>query len=1117
MAHDLGDLSEYLSEFTTLGDVPTSLGGYGFGAGIATAGAAPAKFQSVSYAHKPQLAATVQRYLNALQAKAGSSGRYDKDLQNGWATYVKVFQEPQSLLLPAEPERGLLDYTTVWLGVDAFKRLSDRAQRAAPPKKTAPSQTLTTRSTPSTPDNPASISAGAGDFVTSTASVQDILVRLGWRDRDKTTGPLSGKLTDGTYGATTAGNWAQSARKRKLDPYIVKKSADGKQVTVREKTFLALKVVADALVPPEKEATVTPTASTVTITEKRLSEVLGRLSGAPAGAVASWADLVTMYQSAAKKQNLDTSIAKNPRGEVVVNKDTWAAFTDAYDKAAPAPAAPKPQEKSAVDQAQEQIRKKATASTPAALLKKAFNYAIASGVIKREPFTASAWTPDYAPLLIQLAQVDGVWKQAWEQLLVVGKLVAKDGKSVKLYPETKTALSKIVTDYEAKDKASKATPSGFSKVNSAKIIEAVNKLSVSSKVFSPNGGSTELADALKTFLQNTNQTVGGDLVWVNTNKDVFVQGVVLSKLADATKLSEERAKATESYRKRMVEDALKASSASVTVDELQQAFVESVESGKASGDTKTLYKKVKLDGAFDPATQAAYTELARTLTIGPSVQQFQQLLQQQMGPNFKAALVTEVQNKVWTEFLSKAVSKSGGKLQLRTLPALAKSVSDTAAKYRSRKAQGQVEQEKIAGLNKIRDAAVKASNVIVSILDLQMAILRMQEAKDIGAVKTWNGVPEAVKLTAVGDQPTRDGLFIGFWPMIFPKGAVIPETLWKEYTDRVGLRVANNGVSSRWSGANYVALTQAAANHVSKMASEYIDRHGDSALRNDLAPVPLQNQELRLLFDNPSVVTVTRKKAPAAPENPAEVARKKQLAKDKKQLAELKKKQAAAAKKLADEKRAAADEKKRLADQNKSNAAAQEAARKAEQEAQAAEKSAMEKTADSIAARTSELIAARDVSGQGGAGGQASGGSGGSSGGGQGGSGGNITFSPTISVTGGGGSSEPSLSPPTATTEPAIVPTEPAPGTPAQETPVAPMEAGFFSGNMWLYMMLGGAGLYLLRDKSADAGYVKPADKKLKSRYSAPRAKTAAATRRTRYARTRRTNRGARRPRGSRP
>ena len=325
-----------------------------------------------------------------------------------------------------------------------------------------------------------------------------------------------------------------------------------------------------------------------------------------------------MYQDNAKRVGLDVSIEKIvtkcavaagcPPDKIVVTKSTWDAFVKAYDAKAPAPPAPAPAEKTEVEKAEANVKALATTSLPASSLKKFFNIAIKQGVLKRESFSSDSWSPDYAPLIVTMLQVDGPLKKAWEQQLVVGKLVAKDKKSVKLPPQQVSNIKKTVSDYDAAKKAETARIAGYTKVNTATIIEAVNKLGVSSKQFDISGGGSALADAIKTFYENTKRSVpAGDLVkTVAATKDVFALDAALKALADEKQQADARKQATEKYRKGMVAEALKASSATVSVDDLQRALIETVYSGKA-GSNKALYSAVKRNGTFDSPTRAAYT------------------------------------------------------------------------------------------------------------------------------------------------------------------------------------------------------------------------------------------------------------------------------------------------------------------------------------------------------------------------------------------------------------------------------------------------------------------------------------------------------------------------------
>lgn len=818
----------------------------------------------------------------------------------------------------------------------------------------------------------------AKGFVITTADAQDVLTRLGYKDK---------ALTDGQFGKATKAAWEESANKRKLDPAIAKKDAKGFQVTVAERTYLMLKADADAKAPPAPTPTPAPIGgsllslppSTVArVTTERLGEVLGRITSAKNDQAV---DLQAVFTQVAKDRKLDArlEVAADRKGVLVI-KETWDALVGEYDKKASAPEPPKPSEKASVDAAMADIKKRATSSTLATVVRDAFNAAIASGVVKRDPFKGDKWSADYATLLIQMSgSPTGVWKTAWEHMLLPGKLVSKDLKSVKLLPETKKALSKVASDYAAAKKQDEERFEGYTKVNTAQLIEAVNKSFVTSKTFDTSKGAAELADAARTFLEialGDVKTGGWDKDLVRTSdktKGVYLKTDVLAKISAAVARAAERMKATEGYQQSMVSNALKESSASLLVDHLQQAFMETVRAGKA-GENKKTYSAVKLTGAFDTPTRNAYTVLARTLTIDPSVQQLQRLLVEQLGPQFKTDLVTSARNKVWDDFLKKAVSKKDGKTFVQTLPSIANTVNQTASAYRAQKKEGEIVREKLAEQKNTLSDAVKKSHVIVSILDVQQALLQMLSKKEISGVS-------GVKLTAKTDASTREGLF-QFSGMIFPKGYSIPDTLWAQYLNEVGIGVGENAkVSKGWASANYIALPEAVADLVSKRAGEYIDSKGQSALSKTLAPVPLSNQELRLRFDNPTVISAKSPKKEVAKETVVDfVADEKAAAtKKKKDAAAKKKKAAAAAKKKADAaKKKAADAKRKaeaaalLAQKDASNSAALEAARQAALDAQAALEDANRANAEAISAKAEELRAAQEATSAGGAGGAGS-------------------------------------------------------------------------------------------------------------------------------------------------
>jgi pyruvate/2-oxoglutarate dehydrogenase complex dihydrolipoamide acyltransferase (E2) component len=339
------------------------------------------------------------------------------------------------------------------------------------------------------------------------------------------------------------------------------------------------------------------------------------------------------------------------------------------------------------------------------------------------------------------------------------------------------------------------------------------------------------------------------------------------------------------------------------------------------------------------------------------------------------------------------------------------------------------ERTKIEELKRVLATAVKQSNSIISILDVQQGLLQMVGLKEVGKAAS------SVKITGVADAATRNALF-ELSGMIFPKGFNIPDKLWQQYTDAVGIHIESaTKTTAGWSAATYVALPQAVASLLIERAGGWIAKHGLSVLAQKLAPVPLQNQELQLRFDKPSVVTV---KAPTKREEEIKFDdndAKKEAAKKARQLAAYRRKKAKEAARKAAEAQAAAAA-------NPTDPKAQQEAQKATTEAAVAEKSAQQ-------SETSAEVATQAAGGQG-EGGQAAGGQ---AAGGQaaGGSVGPIS----INIPGGGSFTTPG--------EPAPAPA-PTPA-PAEPEPVAPIQAGM--GSSWLLMSAFGLGalFFLKNDK----------------------------------------------------
>lgn len=1110
---DSDGLSGYLGLFSDADSLPTSLQGYGHSsarhmAALNGLGAAAQKQSDDPSGPKPlastlkigtprwqalrsMLVKDVQWGLNQLGYKAGTSGVFDKTVQSAYAQYVKLFKQNNGKPYEIDfvPASGGFDSTHwVWANTVALADLGARAKTASSKGGAVPKASPAANTAKQAPA-PAPQKAAGNSFVTSVASVQDILVRLGWKSKGKTTGALSKDMTDGLFGSTTVTNWQQSASKRKLDPAIAR--ASGTTVTVNQATFLGLKAVADQMVPPTANQPVVPAPSgTTTITEAKLNEVLARLAGAKTAQVLPFDQLVAYYQSTAKSNGLDTSISKDQKGGVVVSTATWDAFVArANTLPAPAPAAkpaPTPAQKSDIDKAKDAIAKAATTSLPVTTLTKFFNAAIAAGSLKHDVIKSNTWTDEHAKLIVAMRNVEGAVKTAWEQMLVKGKLVAADLKNVKLPKADVDSIKKVVADYDAQAKAEKAAKKGFTKVTTSKIIGYVNALNISTTTFKTNGDVKELTDALRTFVDNTKQKVSGDLVWVqDKTKDVYVNDDVLKALAKATDDEAKRTTATQAYRDKMVADALSVSTASVTIDNLQLAIIETVESKKA-GKSEKLYAKVKNTGAFDGPTKDAYAELAKVLTIGPSVLQFQDLLKAQMGANFKVDLVKQTESKVWAEFLAKAVSKT----DVKTLPALAQKINEAAETRKKRLGSKAVDAEKKVAAQKLVADVLAKSTFLVTVFDAQMALLEGQDRKELKA--------PGIKVTGVTDDALRKAMEGYIFGMIFPKNSNIAAAEWNTYLDSIGIRVASGKATFGWKSANWLALTQAAANYISERSAQYMAKHGVPKGYDGLAKIPVSDarfskatvvkvtvpaKEKVVVFDEKEEAAAKKKAdAAAAAKKKADAAKKKsdaqkkleaeakklkdQIAKDKAATAKLKaeeKKKAAAAKAA----KAAADAAAAKAAADASNQALQDAAARAQADAKAAQDAAnaalaaqQQREAD-LAAREAALAAQQAAqAGAGGAGGDV-----------------NLTINTPPAPTPDTG--VPSFIPAPPAPLPEILP-ETTPVTPAPE-PAPVQEAGMFSPSSFLLLSAVGLGVLFFGKDKAKTG---AQDNQQRTRYS---------------------------------
>jgi hypothetical protein len=334
----------------------------------------------------------------------------------------------------------------------------------------------------------------------------------------------------------------------------------------------------------------------------------------------------------------------------------------------------------------------------------------------------------------------------------------------------------------------------------------------------------------------------------------------MKELATAVSEAERRLATTSAFRKSMVDNALRAMTATVPITTLQTAIEETVRAGKAGKNAK-LFGAVKVTGSFDAPTRAAYTELARTRTIGPAVQEYQRMLKERLGPNFKTSLVTEARNQVWSEILDKSVSVAKcvkppcppGTLKM--LPAIASQVQAAAKAVESRMtaeaARKKEAAEVLAAEKKLLADAVKKSTAIVSVLDLQMALAQMMKNDEIDKVSK-------VALSGRGDGPTKRALeeMAG---MIFPEGTRVSEILWGRYLNEVGIIVVSaSQVKKGWSTSNYIALPPSVADLVSKRGGEWVAANGLPPAAGDLLPLPLKNQQLLVRFKKPSVISVKR-------------------------------------------------------------------------------------------------------------------------------------------------------------------------------------------------------------------------------------------------------------------
>jgi hypothetical protein len=680
----------------------------------------------------------------------------------------------------------------------------------------------------------------ATDQVITVGEAQGLLAALGF------TAPGTA-LTDGTFGPTTVKTWAQAAAKRKLDPFMAKKSADGKQVVVRKNTYLMIKADADAKVSPRPGDQTTGLVAlgpeTVgLVLSNTFALVLKRLGLPPTvGAYTKWA--------AGKKLDGRIELEVFPPGAQTtrapgyyVIKKTWAALDKAAAEVAP-PAPPPGPQKTQLELDVARIVKESTGSVAVNTIRTAINAAIQAGRSLPKAALTGPWEPSLRDSVVMLLGISKTAMLAWQT--AIPKLVSKDGKTLKLVPAGAESIKGLAARFKKAVQEDVERFKGYTKVSASELIARINNLGVTVKKFDRAGGAFELVDAIRTFIEESGGKVPAGKLVVTETKDPhstpFVKNNVLLTLAFAEKAADERAKKTKAFRDAMVQNALKESTGFFPVRDLQQAIKHLVLSKQVSKKNEKLYGAVKVTGAFDAATRAAYTEIARTKTIGAAVQEYQALLQKQLGPRFKTALVTEARNQVWNAFLDKAVHKKNGKLSISMIPAIGFPLAGAAAQYRKETEGTAAEQEQVAEQQKVLAAAVKKSTAILSMVNVQQGLLQMSAAGRTAAQTAIRST--GVKITGLADKPTRDGL-LQLSALIFPEGYDLPETMWVAYLKAVGIKVVPGAAPVRtWVASNYIALPPDLANKLAKAAGEWIAAHGPSTVKV-------------VEFKNPSIITV---------------------------------------------------------------------------------------------------------------------------------------------------------------------------------------------------------------------------------------------------------------------
>jgi hypothetical protein len=565
------------------------------------------------------------------------------------------------------------------------------------------------------------------------------------------------------------------------------------------------------------------------------------------------------YRRVAEGFKLDPRIEEIPGGILLVIRSAWDELQEIADGIpAPGPKGPGKQQNT-LKLTMAALSKQATTSLPINTVKRGLNTVIESGVLTRKPFKKGPWAPGVSKALVTLLlppDANPILKDAWAQILVPGKLVSADKSSVKLTAVLAQNLKSRAAKLTSAKKAEKKISANYTKVNRAEIISKLNRLNVSTVKFDVSGSGVELADALKTFFENTGSAKpAGDLVRMKggVNGETFVLTKALAALADAAKQASRRAQLTQQQKVNAIDGALRESSAEVHLRDVQAAFKETAASGKGGKDA-ALYRAVKMTGSLDKPTRAAYTAFARTATIGPAFQNVAASLKAQLGPVYKSKHGSELRNQMWGTFLEKAVTKKKGGDTIRMLPGLAAAVDAAAAFRKKRGAEKKDEDEDRKAQQALLAGVLAKSKTIVSVLDLQQALKRRKKGP--------------IKLTGRANAATSAGLKDAYSGAIFGD-VFINDITWAQYRAAVGINASEKGAKKGWSNANFISLPEPVADIVTKQAGAWVAQHGEVDTPGAI-PSPKTGEVVRVALKGQKVLG---KQAPpkAAPPVPTEI------------------------------------------------------------------------------------------------------------------------------------------------------------------------------------------------------------------------------------------------------